>query len=99
MDGISCGHLAFLDLQIGRGLRRTMFTAVLTHRFRRIMYHFWYSLSWQRAADQTSAADSLAHCCRPVSGDTTSNSVLAMLLDTRASGIIAVGGHSSRVVC
>ena len=66
-DGISCGRLAFLDLRIGRGLRKITSTAVLIRRFRRIMCRCWYSLSWQHAADRASAADSLAHCCRPVS--------------------------------
>jgi len=79
-DGISCGRLAFLDLRIGRGLRKITSTAVLIRRFRRIMCRCWYSLSWQHAADRASAADSLAHCCRPVSA-------VSALLSPRVSSV------------
>ena len=84
-DGISCGLSVFLALRTGRGLRRTMFTVVLIRRFRRTTCRYWYSLSWQRAVDRASAADSLAHCCCPVSPDTTSSSVRATLLEARVS--------------
>jgi len=93
-DGILCGRLVYLALQIGRGLRRTMFTAVLIHKFRRTMFRCWYSLSWQHAVDQASAADSLVHCCCPVSGDATSCSVRAMLLKAvlcAGDGTVTVG--------
>lgn len=77
MEEISCDHLAFLALQIGRGLRRTIFTAVLIRRFRQIICRCWYSLSWRCTEDQASAADSLV-LLSPVSGDATSNSVRAV---------------------